>query len=266
MFKSMSGLEQKLYFYLGEKDRRVFTIKDIVHILNISYAHARNIASNMVKKNVMERIKPGLFVRIPESVILDKQQYTEDAILIAAKATKESFLSYYTALTIHGLSERYTTQIYATTTTHQRKIKYHNITINYIQTIPKNYFGTTIIKYSNDNIRISNVERTIIDVINKPRYAGGWIETINCLKNIDKIDYKKLIIYLKKYNNKTITRKIGYILENLNNFSPSKNILKQIKNLSGSNELYFDTTKKGIYNSTWNLIVPKNITEILHAY
>jgi len=195
----MSGLEQKLYFYLGEKDKRVFTIKDIVQILNISYAHSRNIASNIVKKNVIERIKPGLFVRIPESVILDKQQYTEDAILIAAKATKESFLSYYTALTIHGLSERYTTQIYVTTTTHQRKIKYHNITINYIQTIPKNYFGTTIIKYSNDNIRISDVERTIIDVINKPRYAGGWTETINCLKNIDEIDYKKLIIYLKKY-------------------------------------------------------------------
>jgi len=266
MFKSMSGLEQKLYFYLGEKDKRVFTIKDIAQILNISYAHARNIASNMVKKKVVERVKPGLFVRIPESVILDKQQYTEDAILIAAKATKNSFLSYYTALTIHGLSERYTTHIYATTTTHQRNIQYNNITINYIQTIPKKYFGTTTISYSNEHIQISDVERTIIDVINKPKYAGGWTETINCLKNLDEIDYKKLTTYLKKYNNKTTSRKIGYLLENLSNLSPSKYILKQIKDLSGSNELYFDTTKKGIYNSDWNLIVPKNITELLHAY
>jgi len=266
MFKSMSGLEQNLYFHLGEKDKRVFTVKDIVQILNISHAHARNIASTMVKKNVIERVKPGLFVRIPESVILDKQQYTEDAILIAARATKKSFLSYYTALTIYGLSERYTTQIYATTTTHQRNIRYHNMTINYIQTIPKKFFGTTTISYSNDHIQISDVERTLIDVINKPIYSGGWIETINCLKNLDEIDYKKLTTYLKKYNNKTTARKIGYILENLDNLSPSKNILKQIKNLSGSNELYFDTIKKGIYNSTWNLIIPKNISEIFHAY
>ena len=265
MFKSMSGLEQKLYFYLGEKNKRVFTIKDIVQILNISYAHARNIASNMVKKDVIERIKPGLFVRIPESVILDKQQYTEDAILIAVKATKKSFLSHYTALTIHGISERYSTQIYATTTTHQRNIQYHNITIKYIQIIPKKYFGTTTISYSNDNILISDIERTIIDVIDKPKYAGGWIETINCLKNIDELDYKKLIEYLKKYNNKTTARKIGYLLGNLKNLSPSKHILKQIKGLSGSNELYFDTTKKGIYNSAWNLIIPKNISEILNA-
>ena len=262
----MSGLEQKLYFYLGEKDKRVFTITDIAQILNISYAHARNIASNMVKKEIIERAKPGLFVRVPESVILDKQQYAEDAILIAAKATKKSFLSHYTALTIHGLSERYTTQVYITTTTHQRNIHYNNITIKYIQTIPKKYFGTTIISYFNEQIQISDVERTIIDIVNKPQYAGGWTETINCLKNLDEIDYKKLMTYLKKYNNKTTARKIGYLIENLENISPSKHILKQIKDLSGSNELYFDTTKKGMYNSTWNLIVPENITEMLHAY
>jgi len=262
----MSGLEQRLYFYLSGKDKRVFTTADIVQILNISFAHARNIASSMVKKNVVERVKSGLFVRIPESVILDRQQYAEDAILIAAKATKNSYLSYYTALTIHGLSERYTKHIYVTTTTHQRNIHYHDITINYIQTIPKKYFGTTTLSYSNEQIQISDIERTIIDIINKPQHAGGWAETINCLKNLDKVNYKKITTYLKKYDNKTTARKIGYIIENLNNLSPSKQILKQIKQLSGSNDIYFDTTKKGIYNSAWNLIIPKNITETLNAY
>lgn len=262
----MSGLEQQLYFRLGEKDQRVFTIQDIKKILNVSLAHARNIASDMVKKNAAERVKSGLFVRIPESVILDKQQYTEDAILIAAKSTKKAFLSYYTALTIHGLAERYTTQIYITTTKHQRNIKYHEIKINYIKIIPKKFFGYKTMPYSNERIQISDLERTIIDVINKPKHAGGWNETINCLKNLDEINYKQLITYFKKFNNKTIARKTGYILEKLNNLNPSQKIIEEIKELSGSNDLYFDTTKKGIYDQKWNLIIPENIMEAINAY
>jgi predicted transcriptional regulator of viral defense system len=266
MFKSMSGLEQRLYFQLGEKDQRIFTIQDIKKILKVSLAHARNIASDMVKKNTAERVKYGLFVRIPESVILDKQQYTEDAILIAAKSTKNAFLSHYTALTLHGLAERYTTQIYITTTKHQRNIKYHEIKINYIKTISKKFFGYQTMNYSNECIQISDLERTIIDVINKPKYAGGWNETINCLKNLDEINYKQLLLYFKKFNNKTIVRKTGYILEELNNLNPSQKIIEEIKKLSGSNDLYFDTSKNGIYNQKWNLIVPKNIIEAINAY
>jgi predicted transcriptional regulator of viral defense system len=265
MFKSMSGLEQRLYFHLGEKDQRVFTIQDVKKILNVSFAHARNIASDMVKKNAIERVKYGLFVRIPESVILDKQQYTEDAILIAAKSTKKAFLSHYTALTLHGLAERYTTQIYITTTKHERNIKYHEIKIKYIKTIPKKFFGYKKITYSNEQIQISDLERTIIDVINKPKYAGGWNETINCLKNIDKIDYKTLLSYFERISNKTITRKTGYILDNLYNLNPPQKINEEIKKISGLNNLYFDTQKNGIYDKKWNLIVPKNIIEAINA-
>jgi predicted transcriptional regulator of viral defense system len=262
----MSGLEQRLYFRLGEKDQRVFTIKDIKKILNVSLAHARNIASDMVKKNAVERVKFGLFVRIPESVILDKQQYTEDAILIAAKSTTKAFLSNYTALTIHGLAERYTTQIYITTTKHQRNIKYHEIEINYIKTIPKNFFGYKTMTYSNESIQVSDLERTIIDVVNRPKYAGGWNETISCFRNLDEINYIKLIAYIKKFNNKTIARKTGYILEKLKNLNPKQKIVEEIKNFSGSNDLYFDSEKKGTYDHKWNLIIPENIIEAINAY
>lgn len=266
MFKSMSGLEQILYFKLGEQEKRVFTLKDIKKILNISIEHTRNIASDMVKKNAAERVKPGLFIRIPESVILDKKKYTEDTVLIAAKASAKSFLSHYTALTIHGLAERYTTQIYVTTTKHQRDIKYHENTIKYIQINSEKFFGYETIKYSNTKIQVSDLERTIIDVIEKPKYAGGYTEVINCLKNIDDIKYEKLTFYLKKIKNKTTIRKTGYLLEKLNNLNPSNKTLKEIKQLSGSQDLYFDTDKKGKYDKEWNIIVPKNILETLNAY
>lgn len=265
MFKSMSNLEQQLYFHLGEKEQRVFTHSDIINILNISLQHARKLASNMVKKNVIERIKPGLFVRIPESVILDKRLYKEDAVLIAARSFDKAFLSYYTALTLSGLAERYTTQLYVTTTDHQRDITYHDITIRFVTVIPKKFFGIKTIEYSNEKINISDQERTVLDVINRPRYGGGWSETISCLKNLEEVNWRTLLSYVKRFNNKTLARRVGYIMDNLENISAPNNILKNIRKFSGKNIYYFDSTKKGTFRSDWNMIIPTKIQEALHA-
>lgn len=265
MFQKMSGLEQQLYFRLGEQEQRVFTIQDVVNILNVSLAHARNIAADMTKKNVIERVKPGLFVRIPESVILDKELYKEDAVLIAAKSFKKAFLSHYTALNLHGLAERYTTQIYVTTPYHQRDIYYHDIHIKYVSVLPKRFFGTKTITYSNNTISISDIERTILDVINKPEYAGGWNELIQCLKNLESLDWDKLIAYIKKFENKALARRLVYIFEHLNTISLPNQIKKQIINYSGTNIYYFDPTKKGTFEKEWNIIIPKTIQEALHA-
>ena len=265
MFQKMSGLEQQLYFRLGEQEQRVFTIQDIVRILNVSLAHARNIAADMTRKNVIERVKSGLFVRIPESVLLDKELYKEDAVLIAAKSHTKAFLSHYTALSIHGLAERYTTQIYVTTPYHQRDILYHEILIKYISVVPKRFFGIKTINYSNTTISVSDIERTILDVINKPKFAGGWNELTQCLKNLESIDWNKLLTYMKKFGNKALARRLGYIFENISTISLPRQIKKQIMKYSGTNIYYFNSTKKGIFDKEWNMIVPIKIKETLHA-
>ena len=265
MFKSMSNLEQHLYFHLGEKEQRVFTHNDIINILNISPQHARKLAANMVKKNVIERVKPGLFVRIPESVILDKKLYQEDAILIAAKSFSNSFFSHYTALSIHGLAERYSTQIYVTTSQHRRDMVYHDMCVKFITVLSKRFFGFKSIEYLNERITISDQERTILDVVNRPQYAGGWSEIISCLQNLDRVDWNVLFSYIKRYGNKTLARRIGYIMGNLKNASIPQKTKKDIKIYSGNNIYYFDSTRKGTLEQEWNLIVPKEMQEVLYA-
>ncbi|MCK5560809.1 MAG: hypothetical protein KAJ51_09460 [Thermoplasmata archaeon] len=261
----MSNLEQRLYFSLTEKEQRVFTIQNITEILNISIQHARKIASNMVKKNAIERVKPGLFVRIPESIILDKQLYKEDAVLIAANEIKNAYISHYTSLSILGLAERYINKVYISTMKHQRDIIYHDIQIKFIAVIPSRFFGIRTIEYFNKEINISDQERTILDIINKPGYAGGWSEIINCLKNLEEVNWNILIKYIKKFNNKILARRIGYVMDNLENISMSKQMKREIKKFGGKNIYYFDSTKSGEFDQEWNMIIPKAIQEVLYA-
>ena len=265
MFKPLSDLEQYLYFKLGEKEQRVFTIQDVTRMLNVSPQHARNLASRMVKKNVVERVKPGLFVRVPESLILDKKFYKEDAILIANKSVKKAFLSHYTALSIHGLAERYASEVYVTSLQHHRDIVYHNITIKFIHTNSRRFFGTKIIDYSNEKITVSDLERTIIDIVNRPQYSGGWVETINCLKNIEKVDWERFLSYIIKFGSKILARRIGYIMDNLENVSVPAHVKKKIEKWSGKNIYYFDSSRKGFFDKNWNVVVPEKIYEVMRA-
>lgn len=265
MFTSMSSQEQQLYFALGGKNKRVFSLQDIIDTLNISPQHARTLASKMVKKQVAERVKPGLFVRIPESIILDKHLYKEDAVLIAVKSFHNAFLSHYTALSFYGLAERYSTQIYVTIPQHKRDIFYHEILIKFVHVIPQRFFGINTIEYSNEKIQISDLERTILDIINRPNYAGGWSEIIACLKNLEQINWKNLIKYMKRFENKVLTRRIGYIFDSLDTIPFPETIKNEIKKYSGNNIYYFDPTRKGVLHHEWNIVVPIAITEAFHA-
>lgn len=265
MFKGMSNLEQRLYFKLIENEQRVFTIKNITTILNISTPNARNIASDMVKKNVIERVKPGLFVRIPETIILDKQFYKEDAVLIAATIMNNAYISHYSSLSILGLAERYINKVYVSTKKHQRDIIYHDIQIKFIAVIPSRFFGTTTIEYLNTKIQISNQERTILDILNRPEYSGGWNEIINCLKNLEAVNWTILLEYIRRFDNKLLARRIGYILDNLENISMPKKIEKEIMKFSGKNIYYFDSKSGGEFDKKWNIIIPAKIQEALNA-
>ena len=261
----MSHLEQQLYFSLGERDQRIFTIHDVVALLHISEYHARNLTSDMVTKRAIERVKPGLYARVPESVILDKKLYTEDAILIAAKAAPTAFLSYYTALGLHGLAERFSTRVYVTGPTHQRDITYHEVHITFIKVTQQRFFGITTLGYAHDTVHVSDRERTILDCIARPQYAGGWSECIHCLQNLDDLEWDRLLSYLKRFGNKVLARRCGYLLSSLDNLKLPKTVKKAILGFSGTNFYYFIGLQKGTLDREWNLIVPSYITEALHA-
>ena len=104
-----------------------------------------------------------------------------------------------------------------------------------------------------------------MDIINRPEYAGGWSEIINCLKNLEKVNWNNLSEYIKKFNNKILARRIGYIMDNLENVSLPKKIKMDMKKFSGENVYYFDSTKSGEFTQEWNMIIPKEIQEALYA-
>jgi predicted transcriptional regulator of viral defense system len=80
---------------------------------------------------------------------------------------------------------------------------------------PYKFFGFTTIWRDNIKVNISDVEKTILDCLEKPQYAGGIDQAIHALLLAQKnrLDIDKLNTYLQKFRNNTLLKRTGFVLD-----------------------------------------------------
>lgn len=257
----LSGIEQKAYFLFEEEDKRVVKLDDVSRALGISRRYASKVLHGLTKKNAFEKVRAGLYVRLPASIVINKGLYREDPVLIAAALREKYFLSYYTALRFHGLSQRITTVSYVSNLERSEKIKYHENTIQLVKLIPRRFFGVIRSSYSGKEVFVSDLERTLLDTICRPEYSGGWPEVIQCLRNAKDIDWEKLLEHLFTFSAKSLFQKSGYVFEALRDeVKTPKRFLNRLRKEVSSNTYYF---KKGCgrLDSAWNVIADEIMFE-----
>ena len=63
-------------------------------------------------------------------------------------------------------------------------------------------------------LRVTGLERTVVDALDRPALCGGWEETWNSLGSLDAyLDLDLLIDYALRLANATTAAKVGYFLE-----------------------------------------------------
>ncbi len=98
-------------------------------------------------------------------------------------------------------------------------------------------------------INITDKEKTIIDCLDLPQYAGGIIELAKALKN-NTFNHKKLSSYALHIGNSGVIRRLGYLCELLN-------IKIKLPKINTRNYLLLDPTipEKDTKNARWRLII-----------
>jgi predicted transcriptional regulator of viral defense system len=254
--EKLSGLEQKLYFLLEAENKRMANSETAMKLLKISRMHAYNLLKNMYEKGALDKVRSNLYVRIPAHIVHDRGKYVEDPVLVAAYLTKPYFLSYYTALGLHGLSQQYSTRYYVSTIKQVNHLNYHGNVIYLVILSKKRFFGYEEIDYREEKIMVSDLERTIVDVLNRPEYAGGFEEILRCLIDVQKMDWDKLLGYIDRMGEKILVNRAGFIFELLKDqVKTPESFLKKLQAELSKNIYYFEKQKKGKFNEKWKIVV-----------
>lgn len=177
---------------------------------------------------------------------------------IASKIADDAFLCYHSALEFYGAAN----QVFHTVTVGS-KSRFNPFTfldVDYIRKQPNNDYGIAYIEQA--GVRITTLERTVIDCIDDVDACGGIDELLGALGQIRILDEKELLGALNAYNCVLLYQKAGYILQHYQEkFGFSDDFFDECKRHLTKQVKYFLKDEYGEveYNSEWRLMAPKNL-------
>lgn len=254
--KKLSGLEQKLYFLLEAEDRKTVTAEEAMKLLRIPKLQAYGVLRKMEQKGALGKVKANLYVRIPAHIVHDRGSYAEDPVIVAAHLVKPYFLSYYTALALHGLAQQAASQVYVTTTKQAKVLSYKGSVIRPVRLPERAFFGIEHVEYRGEKVAVSNLERTVVDVLSMPQYAGGYEEIIRCLMDARGVKWDRLLDYIKRTGKRILLNRTGYVFELLRQQVGTPDaFLEKLQALLSKNTYYFEKGKSGKFVGKWRVVV-----------
>ncbi len=220
------------------------------------------------KRGRIVTVRRGLYAVIPPGA--DPDSYPVDLVLIAAKLTKDAVLSHHTALEFHGraysLYEHFTYSAYrplkpVTFRSHVfRGVKFPKA----LHLAKQENYGVAILDKAGLKVRVTSLERTLVDVLHRPDISGSWEEIWRSLESVEFFDLDKVVEYVYLLKNATTAMKVGFFLEqNRENLMVDDRYLKSLHNLRPRQPHYLDRSKRvsGRLISKWNLVIPVEILE-----
>lgn len=262
--KTLGPVSSFLITELRKSGENIFGIKEAMSLLKKGEKAAADLLSELVKKGILLRLKSGLFLIVPLEA---GSNYLENKYIVAKELINSNnyYISHYSAMALHGLTTQPILKVFTTTTKREKNRTISGVEFIFIYCKPDNLFGieekwiTKQIK-----IRVSNIEKTILDAMVRPELCGGISEVakgIWLVKN--RIDFARLVDYCKKAKVKAAVRRLGFILQELNLGSGIAKKLETLVKDSASYALLDPALKKqGKYLKRWRLRINFNPEEL----
>jgi predicted transcriptional regulator of viral defense system len=214
--KTLGPQAAKLVTTLHERSGTIFRLEDVREITGLSEASARSFVRKLVGRGVATRLKPGLYVLVPFELGRERQ-YLGNPLVVAREIMhgESYYLSHATAMEIHGMTTQPNLVIMVSTLKPRRPVTVLGVEYRFIHCQRKHFFGFTehwVTKQ--EKVRVSDLERTIIDGLKQPEYCGGLTELAKGLwiRRQD-VNVKQLLQYAKRIGIGAVMRRLGFLLE-----------------------------------------------------
>lgn len=215
-----------------------------------------------LQKKHIARIRRGYYVVITNKTSLG----VYDPLLIAGRVNESALIAYHSALSFHGIAYSLSNTVFFSSETPVKLFDFQQVA--YQRVLPPKALPPEKIFYETKTydrlglaIRVTNIERTLVDCLDKPQFSGGFEEIWRATSMIDFIDAERMANYAILLNNATTIAKLGFFLEqHQEHFKIEENILSLLEKKTPKGVHYFThAASENHYLRRWKLMVPTSI-------
>lgn len=232
----------------------VFSPADVIQFTgnkNTSYS----LLNRLMKNGMVRKIRQNMYSCVnPTSGQVFSSKYQ-----IACAVNDSAYLSHHSAFEYHGLANQVFYDVFVSSDSKFRNFEFEGVSYKYVASKLKT--GVIEPKHT-EGIRVTDLERTVIDNIKDYEKIGGFEELLNCLESVHFLDEEKLKLYLSGYGIQALYQKTGFVLERyMKEIQISQQFIDFCKSKVGKSTRYLvkETTGEYRYNSDWKLVVPKEL-------
>lgn len=211
-------------------------------------------------KGWIRRIRRGRFAVIPLSSGENRTPQLHEFI-VAMELVSPAAIAYWSALSHHGMTEQLPRTVFIATNhpVRRRPGEVLGVSYNIISLRPEKFFGNVKDWIDEMPFMVTDREKTIIDGLDMPQYAGGVEEIVKALSNSwDQLNEDKLRKYAAKIGNTAAAKRLGFLMETLG-LGNIEALRKEVSLAHGFSPLDPTLPRHGKYNRRWGLLVNAEI-------
>ncbi|MEQ8246665.1 MAG: hypothetical protein RID42_03205 [Alphaproteobacteria bacterium] len=195
----------------------VVRIADAAQVLDISRKQAAKLLSRWTEQGWLRRVGTGAYVPV-QLEMLDAAQVVEDPWILVPTLFAPAYIAGRTAAEHWDLTEQIFRDIVVFTARPVRvkTLECQNAIFTLKHIREELIFGTKSVWRGQTKIAISDVHRTIVDMLDDPAVGGGIQHVADCFHEYlrrEDIDPAKLMAYADKRGNGAIFKRLGFLAE-----------------------------------------------------
>lgn len=196
-----------------------FTADDAAHALGIPEARAKRLVRYLADRGWLDRIRRGVYVTVP----LDAHRsgkHREDPWVVAMSLFGECYIGGWSAAEHWHLTEQVFRDVLVVTATklRDRTPELQGTRYRLYTLAPDKHFGTAGVWRDGVRVAVSDPSRTLVDTLSVPRLGGGIRHVAALTYEYMSGDYRDesmLVSYIERLGNRTVFKRLGFIIEAL---------------------------------------------------
>ena len=256
--KTLGPQTARLVALLHEQGRTLFTHADVQAITGLAAKSARNLMAGFVNRGLATRLKPGLFILVPFELGRERE-YLGNPYVVARELadTPDYYVSQASAMDLHQMVTQPQLAVFVTSPKAIRPRTVLGTEFRFVRCKAEDMFG--VVEHwatKTERVRMSDLERTVIDGLKQPEHCGGFTEVAKGFwMRRDAIAVGTLVDYALRLDVGAVVRRLGFLLETFE--VPVIDEIERLRAVLTSTYARLDPLMpdEGLYQARWRLRV-----------